>query len=623
MTSLTPGILLKLLKTINSAVKVRGEHRSILLQVISIVPALNGSELWPNHGFFIKISDSSHSTYAQLSKEDNELILNNKLQLGQFFWVDRMDVGTPVPILDGVRPVPGRHPFIGNPKDLMQMLEPSEAAKKSSQELVETKQESRKKKFVIKEEKVTVASRYMQGVVPKNDKDENERNGIIKCRQQQQQEIKDQGQRTSSLGKSCNALRPQAGAGPLTTKQENVNLNLVQKRRDKINNSEIRSWTSLSTRLVNPAKGMIRRRTLASFVVAEAQKEAMTATNLVKCIGMFGELCSSASHAKPHESMAKFFTLYDLIIQENGSIAPPTKDDKCILLSSSSPALENNKEKSEKKTGLARGGKCIQKTQKTTAMELLSVADKLEWANGDGLKEAKELREILLEETQSWFLKFLGKALDVGFQMETVKGKGKNQNQNQDKPQILVILSHLKNANEWLDELRRKMILQNNEDVVETIDLVKQKIYSCLLVQVDSAAFDRCWLAGWKLSLQLVGWLVSWVSESKSRWMCLLTAAAVEEEEEVIGLVCVEVWLPKRKVISSSEATCGGWREVGVGEDGGCRVRGGFSMTLSVGVFVLFGVTSGFGQSDNLPCGYLVSDLGEESIFSGLDFSLR
>lgn len=128
MASLTPGVLLKLLKTKNSDIKVLGEHRSVLLQVISIVPALSGSELWPNQGFFIKVSDSSHATYASLSKEDSELILNNKLQLGQFFYVDKMEdyAKTQVPILVGVRPIPGRHPFVGNPKDLMQMLDPSQ-----------------------------------------------------------------------------------------------------------------------------------------------------------------------------------------------------------------------------------------------------------------------------------------------------------------------------------------------------------------------------------------------------------------------------------------------------------------------------------------------------------------
>ncbi|KAI3684133.1 hypothetical protein L6452_33352 [Arctium lappa] len=499
MASLTPGLLLKLLRTINSNVKVRGEHRSILLQVISIVPALNGSELWPNHGFFIKISDSSHSTYASLSKEDNELILNNELQLGQFFWVDRMDVGTPVPVLVGVRPVPGRHPFIGNPKDLMQMLEHSEAMKSS--ETVEAKEESTKKKIVIKEEKVTVASRYMQGAVTKNDglkKDENEsntRNGTIKGRQQQETKGL---HTTASLHKSSDALKPRVGAGvngrstePLTIKQENmINSNSVQRRRDKNHSSETVSWSSLPPRLLNPAKGMIRRRTLASLAAAEAQKEAITAANLVKCLRIFGELCSSASHANPHESLTKFFSLYGLIEEENVGIIPT--EDGLLQFSSSSPAPENLN-KSAKKTGLAR----VRSTKKTpkTSVEL-TVADKLEWARGDGMKEGKELREILLDVTQSWFLEFLERALDVGFQMgslETVKGKGKNHNTvaNKTEPssQIAVTLSQLKQANEWLDKLRSKMMLEEKQSLVETIDGLKQKIYACLLVHVDSAAF--------------------------------------------------------------------------------------------------------------------------------------
>ncbi|KAI3802779.1 hypothetical protein L1987_30922 [Smallanthus sonchifolius] len=482
MASLTPGLLLKLLRTINSNIKVRGEHRSILLQVISIVPALNGSELWPNQGFFIKISDSSHSTYASLSKDDNELILNDKLQLGQFFWVDRMDVGTPVPVLVGVRPVPGRHPFIGNPKDLMQMLEPSEAMKSS--ELEEAKPETKKKKIVIKEEKATVASRYMQGVVAKNDglkKDENERNGTMKGRQHDK---KDQAQTVTNLQKSFDAIRLQGSTEPLKTKQENINSNSVRRRRDKNHSSETLPWSSLPPKLVNLAKVIIRRRSLASRAAAEAQKEAITAANLIKCVEMFGELCSSTSHAKPHESLAKFFSLYGMIEQKNA----PTKD-QLLQFSSSSPAGENT----DKKTGLAQG-KTAKKARKTS-MEL-SVAEKLEWANGDGLKEGKELREILLDETQSWFLEFLERALDVGFQMgnlETVKGKGKNHNnvatKTEPNSQIAVILSQLKLANEWLDNLKEKMMLEEKGVQVETIDRLKQKIYSCLLVHVDSAAF--------------------------------------------------------------------------------------------------------------------------------------
>ncbi|KAK8971040.1 hypothetical protein KSP40_PGU013269 [Platanthera guangdongensis] len=173
MASLVPGVLLKLLKYMDSDVKVCGEHRSILLQVISIVPAITGSELWPDRGFFIKVSDSSHSTYVSLSKDDNELILTNKLRLGQFFYVDKVESGTPVPVLVGLRPLPGRNPCIGNPKDLMQMMVSSDVSEKvisSQMDLkndvsCERKEEGRRQRVVIKEEKSVVASRYMQGVL--------------------------------------------------------------------------------------------------------------------------------------------------------------------------------------------------------------------------------------------------------------------------------------------------------------------------------------------------------------------------------------------------------------------------------------------------------------------------
>lgn len=119
MATLIPGVLLKLLQHMHSDVKVTGEHRSALLQVISIVPALAGSELWPNQGFYIKVSDSSHATYVSLAEEHDDLILSDKLQLGQFIHVDRLEAGSPVPLLRGVRPLPGRHQCVGTPEDLV------------------------------------------------------------------------------------------------------------------------------------------------------------------------------------------------------------------------------------------------------------------------------------------------------------------------------------------------------------------------------------------------------------------------------------------------------------------------------------------------------------------------
>eukprot|EP01018_Ginkgo_biloba_P001374 Gb_00209 [translate_table: standard] len=107
------------LKHMNTDVKVGGEYRSVLLQVVSIVPALGGSELRPNQGFYLKVSDSSHATYVSLSEEHYDLILSDKLQLGQFIHVDKLESASPIPVLRGVRPVPGRHPCVGIPEELV------------------------------------------------------------------------------------------------------------------------------------------------------------------------------------------------------------------------------------------------------------------------------------------------------------------------------------------------------------------------------------------------------------------------------------------------------------------------------------------------------------------------
>lgn len=121
MASLTPGVLSKLiLNAGNKDVKVFGEHRSALLQVIEIVPSLAGVEdLWHSRGFFLKLSDSLHSAYVSVSDEDVDLISTDKIQLGQFVHVAGLEAGSPVPVLRGIKPVPKRRPCVGNPKDLV------------------------------------------------------------------------------------------------------------------------------------------------------------------------------------------------------------------------------------------------------------------------------------------------------------------------------------------------------------------------------------------------------------------------------------------------------------------------------------------------------------------------
>ncbi|XP_057976224.1 uncharacterized protein LOC131163623 [Malania oleifera] len=523
MASLTPGVLLKLLQGVNSNVKIRGEYRSVLLQVISIVPALTGSELWPNHGFFVKVSDSSHSTYVSLSKEDNELILNNKLQLGQFFYVDRVEAGTPVPILVGVRPVQGRNPFVGNPKDLMQMLVPSEGpvlpldhhegitSSKPSELSAESKEESPRHKIVIKEEKVAVASRYMQGILTTNSKASamdsnivgkgNENEGSIAGKKVvpakgKQQELKGQSRSSTPIRNRPDVITVKPDAAVFNTKeapvhsknmtakhpskQENINLNF-SKSRDKNHSPEAISWASLPANLLKPGKGMLRRRILASLVAVEAQKEASVAATLVKCLSMFAELCSSASVENPHLSLPKFFALYQLIDQSNATIQSKDRSFQLSTFSSSS-----DKEKSFKKTGQIHGRNALKSPKPSIE---LSGTEKQEWAKGDGAKEIKELRETLLTETHTWFLKFLEGALDAGFHTGAQEKKGKDNIGRRMEPDnnIAVTLSQLKQVNEWLDRSRSSLSSENN-GLGETIDRLKQKVYACLLVHVDSVA---------------------------------------------------------------------------------------------------------------------------------------
>lgn len=67
----------------------------------------------------MRVSDSVHSAYVSVSDEDVELILSDKVQLGQFIHVTWLDSGSPVPVLRGIKPIPKRRPCVGDPKDLI------------------------------------------------------------------------------------------------------------------------------------------------------------------------------------------------------------------------------------------------------------------------------------------------------------------------------------------------------------------------------------------------------------------------------------------------------------------------------------------------------------------------
>ncbi|XP_062181875.1 uncharacterized protein LOC133886154 [Phragmites australis] len=127
MATVTPGVLLKLLQAMHTDERVAGEHRSPLLQVTAVVPALTASTsdslLPPANGFLLNLSDGLHSTYVQLPPADADaLLLSARPHLvGHLVQLDRLRFARPVPRAVGLRLVPSARvvPCVGNPEPLV------------------------------------------------------------------------------------------------------------------------------------------------------------------------------------------------------------------------------------------------------------------------------------------------------------------------------------------------------------------------------------------------------------------------------------------------------------------------------------------------------------------------
>ncbi|OEL38751.1 hypothetical protein BAE44_0000230 [Dichanthelium oligosanthes] len=127
MATLTPGVLLRLLQSMHTDERVAGEHRSPVLQVTAVVPALTASTsdslLLPSNGFLLNLSDGLHSTYVQLPPADADaLLLAARPHLvGHLVHLDRLRFARPVPRALGLRTVPSSRslPCTGTPEPLV------------------------------------------------------------------------------------------------------------------------------------------------------------------------------------------------------------------------------------------------------------------------------------------------------------------------------------------------------------------------------------------------------------------------------------------------------------------------------------------------------------------------
>ncbi|KAA8515739.1 hypothetical protein F0562_018650 [Nyssa sinensis] len=378
MASLTPGVLSKLLQNVgNSDVRVAGEHRSALLQVIGIVPSL-GEDPWQSRGFFLRVSDSVHSAYVSISDEDSDLILSDKIQLGQFIYVTRLDSGSPVPVLRGLKPVPKRRPCVGNPQDLISSDSLSirtrvdfstakkglKGAKREGVKKVEAKlkvkklvsEDSRSRRLSlgnVKVEELALRRLSLDSARKGWDRSPGIKNGLRPVSRFESKVTSCSSDSSSVLsGKKASSKKdltlnhPSLSISPLKNKNRTGSQKLISKPLKKDLKSSFDgsnsscliklplsfkawsdqkiSWDSLPTPVKDLGKEAMGHRNVAFLAAVHALEEASATEGVIRCMSMFAELCelSQKDSAGPlveqflnlHQSMQKAAAVIDALL---------------------------------------------------------------------------------------------------------------------------------------------------------------------------------------------------------------------------------------------------------------------------------------------------------------------
>ncbi|KAF9609177.1 hypothetical protein IFM89_013567 [Coptis chinensis] len=337
MATLTPGVLTKLIaNSKNRSIKVlQSQHRSALLQVIEILPSLVNNEKtdpWKNKGFYLKVSDSLNSTYVSVTdKEDIELVFNNKIQLGQFIYVNRFELGTPFPVLRGVKVVNNKCACVGDPIDLG--LSSGVDLKKVGVVKMNLKRVGNEDKEIRRLSLDGVRRGWDKGVGLK--KNENG-NGRFKER------TRPSSSDSASVLSDNKASSPRRDTllkdrvlsnSPLKCKSNSLSLNMANKPLKKdiktpakeatIPNPLVKvplkfqrwsdqsiSWDLLPSSIHDSGKDAIRCRNSAFQAAVDALHEASAAESVIRCMSRFAELCESAPRDSPGILIGKFLNVH-------------------------------------------------------------------------------------------------------------------------------------------------------------------------------------------------------------------------------------------------------------------------------------------------------------------------
>ncbi|XP_020096963.1 uncharacterized protein LOC109716076 [Ananas comosus] len=511
MAALAPGILHKLLCAMKSGnPKPIGEHRTALLQVTDIVPAdLDEKDLWPKHGFYVKVSDSSHSIYVSLPVDQDDLVLSNKMQLGQFINVDRLEPGSPVPVIVGAKPLPGRHPLVGTPEPIVR-ARPGVQRRGSWGPDPNSNSNSH-----------TIASSPMAAKVKPTSLDFDERTPVkdrLRCSQfspvVSTKSVKEPN--SASVRKSCVLSKfsrsksmlerdPKIPKSPFPIEKSSIcSITSIPKLRsgvrveDSSSSSDEQgscSFTSnplhslsisanskqssaermpLPRKLDTLGKEAMQQREAAQKVALQALRDASATETVVRALKMFSELSKAARADSPAACFDQFLAFHQEIvqaatdmeaIQAATSIAATIEADKSDEIDDSSVLQEivQNGRTASKRRAVSALSKSVAFAAETTDAKAEAGGKKK--ASADARCDDKKLQASTLvgsirlakqirNEAGNWFMEFLEAALDCGVRKPKASSDGRKSSGFCPQSLILRVINWLEM--EQCDESKRR-----------------------------------------------------------------------------------------------------------------------------------------------------------------------
>lgn len=172
---------------------------------------------------------------------------------------------------------------------------------------------------------------------------------------------------------------------------------------------------------------------------------------------IFADLRASAAGESPHGALTKFFALHRLLSQPSAA-----------SYSENPPPISGDRFSGHEDVSSGRSDPPLPAVGAGSPAPESRRSERLKWVEGEGEKEIQALRAALLNESRSWFLRFLEDAVGSG--------------EDSEGGQAAVTISQLKLAGDCLDQLKLA------GDAPETIDRLKRKISARVLRLVDSAA---------------------------------------------------------------------------------------------------------------------------------------